>query len=78
MKVTYDFEDAAVDFDGLYTTRRDQRQLYDEDRYITVGRLHDDVIVIVWTERDESRRVISMRKADRDERKDYQRLERSG
>jgi uncharacterized DUF497 family protein len=66
-----DFADAAVVFEGRYTTRRDDRPLYDEDRFITVGVLRDEVVVVVWTERDATRRVISMRKADRDERSDY-------
>lgn len=87
MKVTYDatkravtlaqrgldFEDAAIVFGGVCVTRRDERPLYDEDRFITVGILGDEVVVIVWTERDDSRRVISMRKADRRERQDYRR-----
>lgn len=35
---------------------------YEEDRFITVGWLDDDMIVMVWTPRGEVRRIISMRK----------------
>ena len=35
-----------------------------EDRFITVGWLDANVIVMVWTPRGETRRTISMRKAN--------------
>ena len=68
-----DFADAGIVFAGRHVTRRDERQLYDEERLITVGVLRDDVVVVVWTERDATRRTISMRKADRHERRDFAR-----
>jgi len=68
-----DFADAASVFAGRHVTRRDERQGYDEERLITVGMLRDDVVVVVWTERDGTRRIISMRKADRNERRDFAR-----
>ncbi|HEY0148374.1 MAG TPA: BrnT family toxin [Allosphingosinicella sp.] len=85
MKVTYDpvkrqrtlaergldFDDAPQVFAGFHITDPDTRKDYGEDREITVGLLGDVVIVMVWTERPGSRRIISMRKADRDEREDY-------
>jgi uncharacterized DUF497 family protein len=37
---------------------------YEEDRFITVGWLDDDMIVMVWTPRGKVRRIISMRKAN--------------
>ena len=36
---------------------------YGEDRFITIGALAGRLVVIVWTPRDDSRRVISMRYA---------------
>jgi uncharacterized DUF497 family protein len=93
MKVTYDadkrrrtlkergldFEDAPKVFSGFHLTGPDLRQDYGESREITAGLLDGTVVVLVWTERDESRRIISMRKADRDEREIYfEELERSG
>lgn len=85
MKITYDpdkrrvtLEQRGLDFDeawqvfaGLHYTRQDNRFDYGEVRQITVGMVGDDLVIVVWTERDDSRRVISMRKADRDERKAY-------
>ena len=66
-----DFADAGEVFAGRHVTRRDERPLYDEERLITVGVSRDEVVVIVWTERDATRRIISMRKADRNERRNF-------
>ena len=68
-----DFADAGIVFAGRHVTRRDERPFYGEERLITVGTLRDEVVVVVWIERDETRRIISMRKADRNERRDFTR-----
>lgn len=74
-----DFDDAPKLFAGFHLTKPDLRQDYGEDREIAVGLLNEAVIVLVWTERDDSRRIISMRKADRHEREFYfAELDRSG
>ena len=59
-----DFVRAVEVFDGLHFTGQDKRMDYEEDRFITVGWLDDDMIVMVWTPRGEVRRIISMRKAN--------------
>jgi len=59
-----DFVRAVEVFDGLHFTGQDKRMDYKEDRFITVGWLDDDMIVMVWTPRGEVRRIISMRKAN--------------
>jgi uncharacterized DUF497 family protein len=59
-----DFARAVEVFDGLHLTGQDKRMDYEEDRFITVGWLDDDMIVLVWTPRGEVRRIISMRKAN--------------
>jgi Uncharacterized protein conserved in bacteria len=59
-----DFARAIEVFDGLHFTGQDKRQNYEEDRFITIGRLDGDMIVLVWTPRGEARRVLSMRKAN--------------
>jgi len=59
-----DFARAGDVFSGIHFTGRDKRQNYREDRFITVGWLDSNVIVIVWTPRGETRRIISMRKAN--------------
>ena len=59
-----DFVRAVEVFDGIHFTGQDKRVDYEEDRFITVGWLGDDMIVMVWTPRGEVRRIISMRKAN--------------
>lgn len=74
-----DFIDATCVFAGLHYVESDDRFEYAEERFVSVGLLDQDVVVLVWTERDDSRRIISMRKADRDERREYHKwLDRSG
>jgi hypothetical protein len=44
-----------------------------EKRVVTVGLIQDDiVVVVVWTARDETRRIISMRRANEKERKQFE------
>jgi len=73
-----DFDDAAELFEAFHLTRRDGRD-YDEERFISIGELKDQVILVVWTPREGSRRIITMWKADYGEReKFYERRDRSG
>lgn len=68
----YDFEDAQqVIESGLTVTFEDRRFDYDEQRFITLGMLRGGVVVIATEETDEIIRVISMRKAERNEEKIY-------
>ena len=66
-----DFARAVEVFDGLHFTGLDKRMDYEEDRFITVGCLDDDMIVMVWTPRGKVRRIISMRKANDREKTIY-------
>ena len=51
----------------------DDRFDYGEDRWIGLGLLEGRVVQVVYTEPDdETRRIISVRKALRDERKQYE------
>ena len=59
-----DFADAALVFAGVCYTAPDLRVDYGEDRFISVGLLYGRTVVIVWTERRASRRIISMRCAN--------------
>jgi uncharacterized DUF497 family protein len=68
-----DFSRAAEVFDGLHFSGQDKRMDYEEDRFITVGWLDDDMIVMVWTPRGKVRRIISMRKANDREKTLYTR-----
>jgi uncharacterized DUF497 family protein len=52
-------------------TFEDQRFDYSERRFITMGVLRGNVVVIATAEDDKTIRVISMRKAERNEEKIY-------
>jgi uncharacterized protein len=56
--------DAALVFAGDTLTVPDDRQDYGEPRFVTVGFLHSRMVVLVWTRRGISRRIISLRKAN--------------
>jgi uncharacterized DUF497 family protein len=66
-----DFAKAAKIFEGKTLTFEDDRQDYGEVRYATVGRLGRTIVFMVWTQRGEARRIISMRKCDVEEREIY-------
>ncbi len=68
-----DFVRTTEVFAGFHLTEQDSRQAYEEDRFITVGHLDDRLVVLVWTPRDEVRRIISMRKANDREKAFYDR-----
>ena len=56
-----DVRDAAEVFAGPTATWRDDRFHYGETRWLTVGLLAGRVVLIAWTQRGGSRRIISMR-----------------
>jgi uncharacterized DUF497 family protein len=56
-----DFTQAGSVFAGPVAEMEDTRRDYGERRFVTAGLLGDRVVVIVWTPRDGSRRIISMR-----------------
>lgn len=66
-----DFVDAKAVFAGATFTFEDDRFTYEEQRFITLGMLKGTVVVIVHTERNKVFRIISMRKATRNEQKIY-------
>lgn len=59
-----DMAKAGEVFAGAHVTIADDRRAYGELRYITVGRLVGRMVVIVWTPRAGSTRIISIRKAN--------------
>jgi len=68
----YDFEDAPQVIESERTvTFEDRRFHYDEQRFITLGVLRGDVVVIATAETDEEIQVISMRRAERNEEEIY-------
>ena len=66
-----DFIDAQVIFDNYTLTVEDDRFDYGEERFISFGVLKGRVVVIVHTEKDNSIRIISIRRATKYEEKAY-------
>ncbi|MDR1367425.1 MAG: BrnT family toxin [Candidatus Accumulibacter sp.] len=66
-----DFCRAGEVFAGRHYTVEDPRRDYGEPRRITVGLLDARMVVMVWTPRGESRRIISMRKTNEREIERY-------
>lgn len=66
-----DFADAGTVFAGRTITVQDDRKDYGEDRFITAGHLGERCVVLVWTPRGGSRRIISMRHAHADEERGW-------
>jgi len=56
-----DLRRAKEVFAGVHLSRADDRFDYGEPRYVTAGWLESRLVVLVWTPRGKSRRVISMR-----------------
>lgn len=67
-----DFADAEQIFQQRYLTALDDRMDYGEDRYVTIGSLKHQIVVIVWTPRNGGRRIISMRQANDREKARYE------
>ncbi len=65
-----DFSQAYKVFVGVTFTFEDNRFDYGEQRFVTIGLL-EEVVVIVHTESTEEIRIISMRKANKNEQKLY-------
>ncbi len=68
-----DFADAARVFEGPVFAFEDRRFDYPEARWSTVGLLDDRMVVVIWTEAGDGRRVISMRKANEREQARFRR-----
>jgi uncharacterized DUF497 family protein len=66
-----DFEDATKVFSRTHFQMEDDREDYGETRWITVGWLNRFLVIVVWTERGDARRIISMRKCNDREREKY-------
>ena len=66
-----DFRDTEALFEGPTFTYEDERFDYGEDRYVTVGFLSGRTVAIIHTERDDEIRIISMRRATKDEQYRY-------
>ena len=66
-----DFGTAARIFEGPIQTAIDDRRDYGETRVIAVGEVDDRVLVVVYTDRNGVRRIISARRANRKEQETW-------
>ena len=70
-----DFLDAETVFAGPTIELPDRRRDYGEVRIICIGRLRGRVVIVVYTDRNGIRHIISMRKAnDREQRRFFPNL----
>jgi uncharacterized protein len=70
-----DFADATQMFEGFLLTLPDTREDYGEERWQGVGTIQGRVVVIVFSQpRPDTIRVISLRKASRHERKQFENI----
>jgi len=65
------FSVAPILFDGPVRVREDDRQDYGEPRMIAIGQVEAKILVCVYTDRGDVRRIISLRPANRKERDAY-------
>ena len=68
----YDFDDAKQVIESDQTvTFEDCRFDYGEQRFVTLGMLRGNVVVIITAETEDEIRLISMRRAERHEQEIY-------
>ena len=68
----FGFDYAACIFDGPTIEAVDERRAYGEIRIRAIGRVDENVLVVIFTDRNKIRRIISARKANRRERQLWQ------
>ena len=66
-----DFADVIQLFKNPYLTKEDKRKDYGEKRWIALGIVNKVIVVIVFTQRAQTIRIISARKANKIERSIY-------
>jgi uncharacterized DUF497 family protein len=71
LKHGFDFVGIEEAFEGNTVTILDDRFDYGEERFVTLGLLNERVVVIVHTETHDTIRIISVRKATRNEKIGY-------
>lgn len=66
------FRESSEVFRGFVLIAEDTRRDYGERRFIALGEYDGEVIRLIFTERDSNIRIISAWKANRSDRKAYQ------
>lgn len=75
----FDFADAEEIFRGVLVIRPDLDESHGEERWIGVGMIQGRIAFVAFTERPEDTiRIISLRKADHEERKQYEEAIQNG
>ncbi|MBY0508800.1 MAG: BrnT family toxin [Rhodospirillaceae bacterium] len=64
-----DFDDAIQIFDGPHCEFSSPRN--EEARYVAIGEVEGVIVAVVYTLRDDTRRIISARRARKNEERDY-------
>lgn len=70
-----DFVDAVHIFEGLVVEREDRRREYGEPRVVALGSVEELLLAVVYTPRAAAFRIISARRANRDEKAAYRHLQ---
>lgn len=68
----FGFDYAAAIFAGPTLEKLDDRRVYGESRIQAIGRVGEDVLFVVYTDRDDARHIISAPLANRKERRLWQ------
>jgi len=71
LKHEIDFVDAAAIFDRPFIETEDRRRGYGEQRYQATGEVDVRIMQVIYTWRGDRRRIISARRARRNERRAY-------
>lgn len=66
-----DMADSGAIFEGPHVTYLDDRRDYGEVRHITIGQLAGRMVFVAWTQRGDTYRIISLRKANEREQTLY-------
>lgn len=68
----FDFDYVARIFLGPTLEKQDSRRNYGEVRIQAIGRVDEDVLFVVYTDREDARHIISARLANKKEREAWQ------
>ncbi len=75
----FDFADAEEIFRGPILVRPDTREDYGEERWIGIGMIRSRIAFVAFAaEREDTIHIISLRKADHEERKEYEKALQNG
>jgi len=70
-KHSIDFSELTRVFDKPMLTRIDNREAYGETRWISLGDLDGKIVILVYTEEGDTIRLISARRATKNEKRIY-------